>query len=126
MLNAVPARHNHLQHRQMITVVAASAAAAFSLGLILSHLDSKEMTAGLPRTAVAVAGVALVLALVEIRLARQMARIEAGLQEHLAHIEQCLERQLALRVKEDFAEDYLKDLQRRQSDGEDGPFLRSV
>lgn len=104
------ARHAQPFHRrQLVRMALAAGATAFAGGFIASHAMETAVLDWVPRVAVVVASVTLVLWITEIRLARQMARLETGLLSHLAAIERRLDERLGKAV---YAEGYVDGIQR--------------
>lgn len=86
--NAQSTRPQMLVYRhQLAETFIAVAAAAAAIGYLLADLHRTAMLPWLPRTAVTVAAVAILLGISEVRLARQLARAQADVEERLARIE---------------------------------------
>lgn len=107
------------QRRQVVRVALAAAAAALPLGYIAAKLDSAEMLAGLPRTALAIAAVTLFMWVAEIRLDRRLSRLQTQQEAFQARME-------ALLKKAVYAEGYVDGIKRLPPDGNEGRRLHSV
>lgn len=110
---AQPARPQMVIYRhQLVEVVVAVAAAAAGIGYLLADLHDTDMLPWLPRTAVTVAAVALLLGISEVRLARQLARAQADVEERLARIERQMPREVDTEV-DGYSRGYLDGLAHR-------------
>lgn len=96
MSSALPAQPAQpaqpFQRRQSIQLCVIVAAGSAALGYLIADLERTALLPWLPRAAVVVAAVALLLWISEVRQSRQLARAQAEVEHRLAHIEQCLQR----------------------------------
>lgn len=112
-----------VQRRQALRVTSATAA-AFAAGYLVCELISgTEVLVWLVRAAASVAAVTLVVSMVGDRLARQIDQAVDDHQHRLGVIEERLNARLH---RAEFAEGYVRGIQRRPPDDDDGPRLRSV
>lgn len=119
-----PAPHMLFHRRQVIRIAAATAATAFAAGYIVSEIATDaEVLTWLARAGASVAAVTLYSSIIEIRLARQLARAAGLTHQRLAAIERRVSSRLS---RAEFAEGYVRGLQRRPPDDGDGRHLRSV
>lgn len=115
MPNEVPVMSNEVpvqpyQTRQLLRVAVAAGAVAFAAGLIVARLDDDEMLRGLPRTALAVTAVALLLWVSEIRLEHRLSQMRTEQAAFQARMELMLDERLERQRRWRAYADALSDL----------------